>query len=244
MMIQVGSSSAMPMSFTMWGWSSFFISTVGRPRQTPLQWGETPSREPKALSWGVGAGLCHGAGAGAAGIAHHSLVRPQRLLVSSSPGIYIPVVVPICSPARIWRPFSHPPPVAIPPINQVFWRTSMSQGGEGTGHLPPPALSCIEMVICPQAGTRRCQGRVLPPHHCSAAGTARPPTSLVLGGGGTESLRRLCAPPPKKAAGPSDVTCFTQELVLVLRAAVLLAGLHGHVDPLPFLQGEGEEGAA
>lgn len=35
MMIQVGSSSAMPMSFTIWGWSSFFISTAGRPCQAP-----------------------------------------------------------------------------------------------------------------------------------------------------------------------------------------------------------------
>lgn len=39
MMIQVGSSSAMPMSFTMWGWSSFFISTVGSVEFPPWNGG-------------------------------------------------------------------------------------------------------------------------------------------------------------------------------------------------------------
>lgn len=49
MMIQVGSSSAMPMSFTMWGWSSFFISTVGSVEFPPWN-GGSRFRESQSLS--------------------------------------------------------------------------------------------------------------------------------------------------------------------------------------------------
>lgn len=78
----------------------------------------------------------------------------------------------------------------------------------------------------------------LTPYPCNAANTTWPP-----------HLSRLRAPhkgqqDPPKGSRTLRCTRFAQELVPVLGAAVLLAGLHGHVDPLPFLPGEEGVGGA
>lgn len=108
-MIQVGSSSAMPMSFTIWGWSSFFISTAGRHRiRHPAMGGGCPlSRTPnlgcgdRSLPWSHGQS--------GRNCKRYPRMSPEGsgLPVSSSPGIYIQVV----DHARIQQRFFARPPL-------------------------------------------------------------------------------------------------------------------------------------